>query len=227
MKNIKIIIISLIVCFSYNCSRSRTADNATLEVLPEVALPPASEDQDTRPIIVAFGNSLTSGLGVEPTHNYPAKLQAKLNRAGYHYRIINSGVRGDTSAQGLNRIEAICALRPSITIVEFGANDGLRGLPIESIRRNLTVIIEKLQSAGSRVILAGMQIPPNYGTEYTSAFRQMFPELANKQDVDLIPFFLDGVGGYSELNQDDGIHPTAEGYDIVVENVWKVLKPLL
>ncbi len=190
-------------------------------------LPPASEGQDRRPVIVAFGDSLTAGSGVDPALNYPSKLQAKIDAAGYRYRVANAGISGDTSSQGLNRIQSVIALRPVIAIVELGANDGLRGIPAEATRRNLIAIVGQLQAAGIKVVLAGMQMPPNYGPRYTSSFRKIFPDVAEMHNTSLIPFFLEGVGGHPELNQDDGIHPTAEGYDVIVENVWKVLRPLL
>jgi len=183
--------------------------------------------EDTRPLIIAFGDSLTEGSGVDPAHNYPAKLQARIDAAGYSYRVVNAGVSGETSSQGLSRTASIAALKPKIVIVEFGANDGLRGVPVETTRQNLENVIAQLKTTGAKVILAGMEVPPNYGPQYTSAFREIFSGLSEDLQVPLIPFFLEGVGGRPELNQDDGIHPTAEGYDIIVENVWNVLKPLL
>ena len=188
---------------------------------------PALQDRDNRPVIMAFGDSLTAGAGVEPSQNYPARLQLKIDQAGYRYRVINSGISGDTSAQGLSRVQAASAIRPAIAIVELGANDGLRGLPVEAMRRNLSAIIGEFQSAGARVILAGMEVPPNYGPVYADSFRNVFKTLAEEKNIPLIPFFLEGVGGHAILNQDDGIHPNAEGYTIIVENVWKVLKPML
>ena len=159
--------------------------------------------------------------------NYPAKLQAKIDAAGYRYKVVNAGISGETSSQGLDRVQSVAALHPAVVIVEFGANDGLRGIPVETTRRNFSAIVSRLQSAGAKVVIAGMEIPPNYGPQYTSSFRNIFPALAKEYNAPLIPFFLEGVGGHSELNQEDGIHPTAEGYDLVVENVWKVLRPLL
>ena len=195
----------------------------------EVALEPENTPitSDTRPILVAFGDSLTKGSGVDPAQNYPAKLQARIDAAGYSYRVVNAGVAGDISSQGLSRTASVAALNPTIVIVEFGANDGLRGVPVETVRQNLEGIIVRLQSSGAKIVLAGMEVPPNYGPQYTSAFRDIFPTLSKELQVPLIPFFLAGVGGHPELNQEDGIHPTAEGYDIIVENVWKVLEPLL
>ena len=134
---------------------------------------------------------------------------------------------GETSSQGRDRAEAYNYPPPAIAIVELGANDGLRGLPVESTRRNLAAIVSRFQSMGAEVILAGMEMPPNYGPLYTDSFREIFQSVAKEYNTGLIPFFLEGVGGHAHLNQDDGIHPNAEGYDIVVENVWKVLEPLL
>jgi acyl-CoA thioesterase-1 len=199
---------------------------------PSVASPAAApsadaDSADNRPTVVAFGNSLTAGLGVETSQNYPAQLQARIDSRGYRYRVVNAGVSGDTSAQGLNRLDAVTRLRPVLVIVEFGANDGLRGVPVEETRRNLEEIIRRLSAAGSKVVLAGMEIPPNYGPEYTRAFHDIYPQLARQERVVLVQFLLQGVGGIPRLNQADGIHPTAEGYAIVTANVWKALEPLL
>jgi len=183
--------------------------------------------EDVRPAIVALGDSLTAGQGVDPDSNYPSLLQRKIDKEGFGYKVLNYGVSGDTSGQGLNRLHSIIELKPAIVIVELGANDGLRGVPAEVTKQNLAAIIERLQAAGATVVLAGMRVPPNYGPHYTIAFRDIFRDLAKKYRTPLIPFFLEDVGGNTALNQDDGIHPTAEGYKIVGENIWKVLRPLL
>jgi acyl-CoA thioesterase-1 len=182
---------------------------------------------DPRPGIVAFGDSLTAGLGVAPDQNYPAKLQRRLEAEGYQYQVRNEGVSGETSAQGLERTPLIREMRPAVVILEFGANDGLRGIPVEVTRQNLDRIMQQFVADGTGIVLAGMEVPPNYGAAYTSAFRSIFPELSSKHRAALIPFFLAGVGGVQDLNQEDGIHPTPRGYDLVVENVWKALVPLL
>jgi acyl-CoA thioesterase-1 len=182
---------------------------------------------DERPVIVALGDSLTAGLGVDPRLNYPARLQAKIDAAGYRYRVVNAGVSGDTSAQGLNRLGTVSRMQPAIVIVELGANDGLRGRPAAETKKNLDQIVRALVSGGAKVLIAGMEIPPNYGPEYTRQFHDMFPELVRAHRIGLIPFFLQGVGGIAGLNQDDGIHPAAEGYAIIAENIWHVLLPLL
>lgn len=182
---------------------------------------------EAAPRIVAFGNSLTAGLGVPPDQSYPAQLQRRLLEAGYHYEVINAGVSGETTAGGLRRLSWILKSRPSIVILELGANDGLRGKPLPSMASNLTEIIEGLQQAGVKVVLAGMQIPPNYGLAYTRGFASTFERLAQDHGVTLIPFFLEGVAARQELNQADGIHPTAEGYRIVAQTVFDVVEPLL
>jgi acyl-CoA thioesterase-1 len=209
----------------FGCSRAKPTSETSAE--HESASPAASGKGDDRPVIVAFGDSLTSGLGVDPDKNYPAKLQKRLDVEGYQYRVVNAGVSGDTSDQGLNRLQSVIDLHPAIVIVELGANDGLRGLPAEVTQQNLVAIIQRLQSAGTRVVLAGMQVPPNYGPMYADAFRDIFKDIAKQYRIPLIPFFLDGVGGNPALNQDDGVHPTADGYEAVVKNIWKELKPLL
>lgn len=185
---------------------------------------PASDD---RPRIVAFGDSLTAGLGVQADESYPAQLQRRLDSLGYHYRVINAGVSGDTTAGGLRRVSRILNSKPELVILELGANDGLRGLPVDQTENNLRRIIRQLQDAGATVVLAGMKLPPNYGQDYTARFEAMYHMLAKEHRIPLIPFFLEGVGGSSSLNQADGIHPTKEGYEIIVEQVLKVLKPVL
>ncbi len=194
---------------------------------PESATSSKTAPADDRPVIVAFGDSLTAGLGVDTRQNYPAQLQAKLDLAGYRYRVVNAGVSGDTSAQGLDRLPSVRSLHPAIVIVELGANDGLRGIPVAQTHDNLDEIIRKLRSDRVEVVLAGMEMPPNYGPDYTRQFRAVFRDLAKEHKLPLIPFFLEGVGGIADLNQEDGIHPTAAGYVRVTQNVWKILVPLL
>jgi acyl-CoA thioesterase-1 len=177
--------------------------------------------------IVAFGNSLTAGRGVAPDQSYPAQLQRRLREAGYHHQVINAGVSGDTTTGGLRRLDWILKSRPSMVILELGANDGLRGQPLSLMASNLAKIIDGLQQAGVEVVLAGMQIPPNYGLDYTTGFASLFERLAQDHGVILIPFFLEGVAARKELNQADGIHPTAEGYRIVSQTVFDVIEPLL
>lgn len=183
-----------------------------------------AEDQ---PRIVAFGDSLTSGLGVAAEEAYPAQLQRRLDATGFHYRVINAGVSGDTTAGGLRRVVWALSSKPTIVILELGGNDGLRGLSLAETKNNLERIIQQFQKASVTVILAGMKLPPNYGVEYTKAFEAIYPALARQYDLKLIPFFLDGIAGSAELNQADGIHPTAKGYRIIVGKVLEAVKPLL
>jgi len=176
---------------------------------------------------VAFGDSLTAGLGVAPDQTYPAQLQRRLDALGQQYLVLNAGVSGDTSAGGLRRVSWVLAGNPQLVILELGGNDGLRGLSLPETRSHLDAIIQRLKQANVQVILAGMNLPPNYGKEYTSKFEAMYRDLAHVHSIPLIPFLLEGVGGNTSLNQADGIHPTAEGYRIVVETVLKSLLPVL
>ncbi|HEV8142527.1 MAG TPA: arylesterase [Methylomirabilota bacterium] len=178
-------------------------------------------------VIVAFGDSLTAGLGLSPEEAYPALLEARLAHEGYDYRVVNAGVSGDTSAGGLRRIDWALKLGPEIVIVALGANDGLRGLPPTAMRDNLLAIVQRARNAGARVLLAGMQLPPNYGTSYARSFEKVFADVAQTARVPLIPFLLEGVGGEARLNLPDGIHPNAEGQRRIAEHVWPYLQPLL
>lgn len=189
--------------------------------------PSEAAADDDRPRIVAFGDSLTAGLGVAAEEAYPARLQRRLEEHDLHYRVINAGVSGDTTAGGLRRVDWVLKNRPALVILELGANDGLRGLNLQETKANLERIIRRCQEASARVVLAGMKLPPNYGVEYTKGFEAIFPALAKQYRVTLIPFFLDGVAGAASLNQADGIHPTSEGYRIIADKVLETVKPLL
>lgn len=188
---------------------------------------PISPPGRGEPILVAFGDSLTAGLGVSASEAYPAVLEQIIKEAGYPFRVINAGVSGETTAGGLQRVNWILKSRPDIVILELGANDGLRGLDVRQTEKNLSMIIEQLQSRNVRVVLAGMKLPPNYGKEYTEAFEKIYPTLAGRHRLTLIPFFLEGVAAQSALNQPDGIHPTAEGYRTIVGRIWPLIEPLL
>jgi len=196
----------------------------------DVSAPPGRPKRSTsaeRPSIVAFGNSLTAGLGVAPDQSYPAHLQRALDAAGYAYRVVNAGVSGETTAGGTRRVSWVLSSKPVIVILELGGNDGLRGLSLSETKANLERIIQQLQQASVTVVLAGMKLPPNYGQDYTAGFEALYQALAKQYRLTLIPFFLDGVAGSSSLNQADGIHPTGEGYRIIVEKVFPTLEPLL
>ena len=178
-------------------------------------------------MIVAFGDSLSAGYGADPGKSFPDFLQKDLDAAGLHWHVINLGVSGNTTTDGLVRLREVLRRKPRITIVEFGGNDGLRGLPVETTRANLEQIIEMLQGAGSKVILAGMTLPPNYGPDYIQPFQQVYTDLAAKYKLTRIPFLLSDVALHPELMQRDGIHPTAEGNEIVAKTVMRYLTPLL
>lgn len=181
----------------------------------------------TAPVIVALGDSLTEGYGVPREAAWPSRIQRRLEAEGYPHRVVNAGVSGDTTAGGLSRTDWLLRQPVDILILELGANDGLRGIDPDSTRANLAEIIEKAQARGATVLLAGMIMPANYGLAFKREFDSIFPELAEKYDLPLIPFLLEGVAGRRDLNLPDGIHPTAEGYAIVADNVWEALEPLL
>jgi acyl-CoA thioesterase-1 len=187
----------------------------------------ASAPADTRPVIVAFGDSLSAGFGVAPGKSYPDDLQRLLDAGKYRYRVVNLGVSGDTTTDGIVRLPSVLALHPALVILEFGANDGLRGLPVASARKNLADMIQSLRMSGAQVVLAGMTLPRNYGPEYIHSFEQMYVDVAKQFRLPRIPFLLDGVGGNPDLTQPDGLHPTAEGAQIVAQTVMRYLQPLL
>ena len=178
-------------------------------------------------VIVALGDSLTAGLGVAADEAYPALLEARLAREGYAYRVVNAGVSGDTTAGGLRRVDWVLRAKPEIAIVALGANDGLRAQSPQAMRENLTAIVKRLQAAGARVLLVGMRLPPNYGADYTTEFQAVFPEVARSTGAAFMPFLLDGVAADTRLNQPDGIHPTAAGYQVIADRMWPYLRPLL
>jgi acyl-CoA thioesterase-1 len=180
----------------------------------------------TRARIVVLGDSLTAGLGVAKTAAFPSLLQERVDAAGLDFEVVNAGVSGDTSAGGLARLDWAIDGDVRILIVALGGNDGLRGLPAEELQTNLSQIIERAQARGITVLLAGMEAPPNYGRDYIVSFHKVYPALAARYSVALVPFLLQGVAGEETLNQRDGIHPTAAGARIVADNVWAILKPI-
>jgi acyl-CoA thioesterase-1 len=179
------------------------------------------------PIIACFGDSITAGYGVAPGHAYPDDLQADLDRRGYHYKVVNAGVSGNTTKDGVDRLKEVLRLHPAIVIVEFGGNDGLRGIPIADTRRNLDTIVSTLLQAGSKVILAGITLPPNYGADYIEKFDETYRLLATKFHVPLLPELYTHVYTVPGAIQDDGIHPTAKGAQLVADNFLPLLIPLL
>lgn len=187
----------------------------------------AAAPVQAEPVIVALGDSITSGLGVAADEAYPALLEVRLRRDGYAYRVVNAGVSGDTTAGGLRRVDWVLRAQPEIVIVALGANDGLRGQPPQTTRANLEAIVMRLQTAGTRVLLAGMRMPPNYGAEFTREFEAVFPAVARRANVALIPFLLDGVAADPTLNQADGLHPNAAGHRVIADRLWPHLRPFL
>jgi len=195
---------------------------------PAAPAAPKPDDTSTRPKVVVLGDSLTAGLGLSLDEAYPALLQEKIRKAGYDWDVVNAGVSGDTSAAGLQRAEwALDQPNVRILVLELGANDGLRGLPVDEMKKNLGAIIEHAQAKHVAVLLAGMEAPPNFGPEYTVSFRQAYRDLARQYKVTLLPFLLDKVAGNAPLNQADGIHPNVEGARIVADTVWAALQPMV
>lgn len=185
--------------------------------------------QDQGKTILFFGDSLTAGYGLSKGEAFPALVEKKLLENGKKYQVINAGLSGETSAGGLSRIDWILRQPIDIFVLELGANDGLRGLPLESTEKNLQAIIDKVKARNPnvKIVVAGMMVPPNLGPDYTSRFREIFPALAKRNNATLIPFLLQDVAGHEHLNLADGIHPNTEGHRIVAENIYKAIAPLL
>ncbi|MBH0084622.1 arylesterase [Psychrobacter sp. SCQQ22] len=212
-----------------DASTANTQTNAQTNTSQVKANSTASADQQINsPLtILALGDSLTEGLGVDSDANYPAQLEASLKELGYtNAKVINSGLSGETSTGLVNRLDWVAQTKPDITILTIGANDAMRGLDVVTIEKNIRTAVKTLQDNGSHVILGGMSIYDNLGNDYVSAFSDIYPRVAKDMNVPLIPFFLEGVGGDPELNQADAIHPTKEGYQIIVkDNILPILKP--
>ncbi len=185
--------------------------------------------QDNPKRILFFGDSITAGYGIEQENAFPALIQQKIDSLSWNFKAVNAGLSGETSAGGLRRVDWMLRQPVSVFVLELGGNDGLRGIDLDATRKNLQKIIDKVESKypEAKIILAGMQVPPNLGPEYTREFKEMYPRLAEKNNTELIPFLLEGVGGDSDLNQSDGIHPTAKGHKVIAETIWETLKPIL
>jgi acyl-CoA thioesterase-1 len=203
----------------------KTASLISMMIFLTTAQNPAA--RDSRPVILAYGDSLTAGYGVQASQGYPARLQRKLDEQGHKYRVVSMGISGDTTSGGRARMRAALDQKPSIVILELGANDGLRGMPVSQMQANLEAMIKDFQKAGAKVILAGMTLPRNYGDAYVQSFENVFRDLAKKYDTPLIPFFLEGVAGNPKYTLEDLIHPNAEGYARVTDIVMKTLSPHL
>ena len=195
----------------------------------ETELQGETSDEKNNKVILFFGDSLTAGYGLDPEEAFPAVIQDRLDSLQLDYTVVNAGLSGETTAGGKNRLSWVLNQKIDVFVLELGANDGLRGIPLQETRTNLQSIIDAVRekNPNTKIIMAGMQIPPNKGPDYTYEFRKIFPELAEKNDLYLIPFLLDGVAGIPELNLGDGIHPTVEGQKIVANNVWEVLEDIV
>jgi acyl-CoA thioesterase-1 len=193
------------------------------------SVPPAPDPVpvQTRPRLVVLGDSLTAGLGLSPNESYPVLLGKKLREAGYDWEVVNAGVSGDTSGDGRQRVTWALEGDVRLLIVALGANDGLRGLPVEQMKDNLQTIIDRARQRAIPVLLAGMEAPPNYGDRYTKEFREVFSDLAKRNDVEFVPFLLEGVAGVSRLNQADGLHPTSAGAARIAEHLWPTVEKML
>lgn len=213
------------------------ASQAAAAVRPSEALgggsaaadaPDAAIAHDARPLLVCFGDSLTAGFGTEPGESYPDRLQHLLDSGGYRYRVVNLGISGNTTKDGVERVARVVALHPAVVVLEFGGNDGLRGLRLEDTRGNLDRILAALTaSSGTKVAIAGITLPPDYGADYISRFDAIYPELARKYRVPYLPFLLQGVFGAEGMMQADNTHATARGNEVVAANVERLIRPLL
>jgi acyl-CoA thioesterase I len=190
---------------------------------------PAAKEKQEMKTILFFGNSLTAGYGLDPSEAFPALIQQKIDSLALPYKVVNAGNSGETSSGGRNRIDWLLRQQVDVFVLELGANDGLRGIPVKETRQNLQVIIDKVKAKypQAQLVLLGMEIPPNMGGQYAAEFRVIFRQLATKNNMAFVPFLLEGVGGVRDLNLPDGIHPTAAGHRILANNVWEVLEGVL
>jgi acyl-CoA thioesterase-1 len=221
-----LIVTLALVC---GCGKQQTpAPKAESQPTSPAATPtPPPAATDPRPTIVCFGDSITAGFGLDNGQSFPDLLQQDLDRHALKYRVVNLGVSGDTTQDGLARVSTALAEKPSIVLLELGGNDGLRGIPLSITQANLAQMIEAFQGGGARVVLAGMSLPPNYGPAFIQKFENVYKDLAAKYHVMLIPFLLEGVGAHNEFMQRDGIHPNAAGARKVEALVMKTLAPML
>lgn len=225
MRNLLIISFTFLVALGFGCAAAKPGQNSSNRAAKTVSTPKAVSD---RPKIIAFGDSLTAGFGLAEKESYPYLLQEKLKADGFDYEVVNAGVSGDTSLGGLERADWVLEQdNAQILILELGANDLLRGVPVEKMKDNLDKIIRKAKAKNIKILLCGMLAPPTMGAQYQRDFLKAFPDLAAEHKVEFLPFLLDNVATVKELNQADGIHPNAEGEKIMTENVYKALRPML
>jgi len=210
-------------------ARAAARDAATLANGSAPADSGAAGADTAKPVVLFVGTSLTAGLGLDPSQAYPALLQQKIDSAGLDFAAVNAGVSGETSAGALRRADWLFRRPPAVLVIETGANDGLRGQSPESLAAHIQAIVDRARSLEPppRVVLVGMRAPPNLGADYARRFQAVFPRLAERNDLPLVPFLLEGVAGVDSLNQSDGLHPTAAGQRRIAENVWRVLEPVL
>jgi len=225
MRNLSIFYVLFVLLTLSSCGETAKKDQ---EVVAEEKVS-GEETSEENGVILFFGNSLTAGMGLDTEDAFPAIIQEKIDSLGLEYQVVNAGLSGETTAAGKNRISWVLNQDVAIFVLELGANDGLRGVPLEETQKNLQAIIDTVRAKNpeTKIILTGMQIPPNMGKEYASEFSNIFPELAKTNDIYLVPFLLKDVGGNPELNQADGIHPTAAGQKILAANVWDILEPIV
>lgn len=222
------LVLALSIFVLFGCSEAPNS-NEEVNITTNQTTELEQDSSSVENVILCFGNSLTEGYGLKSEEAYPALLQEKVDNNGYNYNVVNAGISGETTAGGKNRLSWVLKENVKVFILELGANDGLRGIPLRETTDNLQEIIDtvKAKVPDAKIIIAGMQIPPNIGIDYTNDFKEIFPTLADSNNIHLIPFLLEGVAGDPALNQEDGIHPTPEGTKVVIENVWKVVEPLL
>lgn len=226
MPSVRLRVVAVVLCaLAVACGFGRERDGS--EQTASAPASPVQAPTPQRPRIVALGDSLTAGLGLLETQAYPALLQQRIDTEGYEFDVVNAGVSGDTSAGALRRLDWALQGDVRVLILAVGANDGLRGLSVAQMKHNLAEIIARARARNVTIVLAGMEAPPNYGQEYALSFRRAFAEVAREERVPFIPFLLDRVAGRSELNQEDGIHPNADGAQIVADTVWAELRPIL
>ncbi len=223
------IFIGMISCGNSNAKKRGQEGENQVKAKTEVKKEKSEVSKTYSKTILFFGNSLTAGYGLDTKESFPSLIQNRLDSLDLKYTVINAGLSGETTSGGKNRLSWVLKQKVDIFVLELGANDGLRGIPLKETRANLQTIIDLVREKNpeTKIILAGMQIPPNMGQAYTTEFRTIFPDLAEKNEIQLIPFLLAGVSGIPDLNLPDGIHPTAEGQKFVRENVWAILKNIL
>ena len=225
MKKLSLLYITILIAVSCNNNeKPMSRDNEKMEKATIEAKPVRIKN------ILFFGNSLTAGYGLDdPSEAFPALIQQKIDSLELPYKVINAGLSGETTSGGKGRVDWLLKQQIDVFVLELGANDGLRGIPVAETSKNLQAIVDKVKTKypGAKLVMLGMEVPPNMGGTYASQFRVIFRQIAEKNNMTFVPFLLEGVAGSTELNLKDGIHPTAEGYQIVAENVWEKLEGIL